>query len=59
MIQRLVDVVSKNGNLMLNIPVRGDGTIDDKEERVIDEITEWMRSQRRGAVRIPAVAGVR
>ena len=42
-IQRLVDVVSKNGNLMLNIPVRGDGTIDDKEERVIDEITEWMR----------------
>jgi len=41
-IQRLVDVVSKNGNLMLNIPVRGDGTIDDKEERVIDEITAWM-----------------
>ena len=42
-IQRMVDVVSKNGNLMLNVPVRGDGTIDDKEERVIDEITEWMR----------------
>ena len=42
-IQRLVDVVSKNGNLMLNVPVRGDGTIDDKEERVIDEITAWMR----------------
>ena len=42
-IQRLVDVVSKNGNLMLNIPVRGDGTIDEKEERVIDEITAWMQ----------------
>lgn len=41
-IQRLVDVVSKNGNLLLNIPVRGDGTIDDKEEAVIDGIAEWM-----------------
>jgi alpha-L-fucosidase len=40
-IQRLADVVSKNGNLMLNIPVRGDGTIDDKEEKVIDGITSW------------------
>jgi alpha-L-fucosidase len=41
-IQRLADVVSKNGNLLLNIPVRGDGTIDDKEERIVDGITAWM-----------------
>ena len=41
-IQRLADVVSKNGNLLLNIPVRGDGTIDDKEERIVDEIAAWM-----------------
>jgi alpha-L-fucosidase len=40
-IQRLADVVSKNGNLLLNIPVRGDGTIDDKEERIVDEIAAW------------------
>jgi len=40
-IQRLVDVVSKNGNLLLNIPVRGDGTIDDKEEAILDQITAW------------------
>ena len=41
-IQRLADVVSKNGNLMLNIPVRGDGTIDEKEEAILDDIARWM-----------------
>ena len=40
-IQRLADVVSKNGNLLLNIPVRGDGTIDDKEEAILDRIAAW------------------
>jgi alpha-L-fucosidase len=40
-IQRLADVVSKNGNLLLNIPVRGDGTIDDKEEAIVDAIAAW------------------
>lgn len=42
-VQRLADVVSKNGNLLLNIPVRGDGTIDDKEEAILDAITAWTR----------------
>jgi alpha-L-fucosidase len=45
-VQRLADVVSKNGNLLLNIPVRGDGTIDDKEEAIVDEIAAW--TQRNG-----------
>lgn len=40
-IQRLADVVSKNGNLLLNIPVRGDGSIDDKEEAIVDRIAAW------------------
>ena len=38
----LCDIVSKNGNLLLNIPVRGDGTIDDKEEVVLKGIADWM-----------------
>ncbi|OAN63849.1 alpha-L-fucosidase [Sphingomonas sp. TDK1] len=38
----LCDVVSKNGNLMLSVPMRGDGTIDEKEEAVVEGIAAWM-----------------
>lgn len=41
-IHMLVDVVSKNGNLLLNVPVKGDGSIDEKEIAVIEGITAWM-----------------
>ncbi len=40
--QILVDIVSKNGNLLLNIPVRGNGTIDEKELKIVQDITDWM-----------------
>ncbi len=40
--QLLIDIVSKNGNLLLNIPVRGDGSIDEKELKVVENITKWM-----------------
>jgi len=42
-IQRLCDVVSKNGNLLLSIPVRGDGTIDSEEQKIVTGITGWMK----------------
>jgi alpha-L-fucosidase len=41
-VQMLCDVVSKNGDLLLNIPIRGDGTIDDKEQAVLEGIGVWM-----------------
>jgi alpha-L-fucosidase len=41
-VQRLCDVVSKNGNLLLSIPVRGNGTIDSEEEKIVAGITRWM-----------------
>ena len=45
-IQTLCDIVSKNGNLLLNIPVRGDGTIDDDELKVVQGIGDWMAVNR-------------
>ena len=47
-VQILCNVVSKNGNLMLNIPVRGDGTIDEREERFVEGLIRWMDVNREG-----------
>ncbi len=41
-IQMLIDIVSKNGNLLLSVPVRGDGTIDADELAVVQGIADWM-----------------
>ena len=43
-IHMLVDVVSKNGNLMLNIPLRGDGSMDELERKIVEEIGIWMNA---------------
>lgn len=40
-VQRLCDVVSKNGNLMLSIPQRGDGSIDEEEEKILGDLAGW------------------
>lgn len=43
-IRMLVDIVSKNGNLLLNVPVRGDGTIDEEEVACLEGIASWMKA---------------
>jgi alpha-L-fucosidase len=41
-IDSLIDIVSKNGNYLLNLPQRGDGTLYPECEQVLDELTKWM-----------------
>jgi alpha-L-fucosidase len=41
-IDMLADIVSRNGNLMLNFPLPSRGTLDLEELNVLAEITKWM-----------------
>jgi alpha-L-fucosidase len=52
-IHMLIDVVSKNGNLLLSVPLRGDGSIDYKAREVVQGIGNWM------AVHKEAIIGTR
>jgi alpha-L-fucosidase len=40
-IHKLVDVVSKNGNLLLNVVQRPDGSIDPEVEKLLGELAAW------------------
>ena len=41
-IRMLVDIVSRNGNLMLSVPVRADGTIDGDEIDTVQGVGRWL-----------------
>lgn len=38
----LADVVSKNGNLLLNVGPKGDGSIPEEDVRILKEIGKWL-----------------
>jgi alpha-L-fucosidase len=41
-IDLLVDIVSKNGNLLLNFPLPNSGRLDPEEMKTLEGITQWM-----------------
>jgi alpha-L-fucosidase len=42
-VHQLADIVSKNGNLLLNIGPRSDGTIPDEVQQVLREVGGWLK----------------
>ena len=42
-VHELVDIVSKNGNLLLNIGPRSDGTIPDEVQQVLRSVGSWLQ----------------
>ena len=52
-VEMLVDIISKNGVMLLNVLQRPDGTIDDDAEWILDKLGEWF------AVNGEAVYGTR
>ncbi len=40
-IEMLVDIIAKNGNLLLNIPQKPDGTLDDECTFIVKEMAKW------------------
>lgn len=39
----LIDIVSKNGNMLLNVGPKGDGSIPEQDRRILKEIGAWLR----------------
>jgi alpha-L-fucosidase len=42
-VHQLVDIVSKNGNLLMNIGPRSDGTIPDEVQQVLLDVGGWLK----------------
>jgi alpha-L-fucosidase len=41
LVDKLVDIVSKNGNLLLNVTIKADGTLDEDCIKILEEMGEW------------------
>lgn len=40
-IDKFIDIISKNGNMLLNVPIRADGTLDEKTTTVLEGMGDW------------------
>lgn len=47
-VQLLVDIVSKNGNLLLNIGPKADGTVPAEQKQALLEVGEWLKTNGEG-----------
>ena len=47
-IHTLIDIVSKNGNLLLSVPLRGDGSPDTDAIAIVEGIADWMQINQEG-----------
>lgn len=58
-VELLVDIVAKNGSLLLNIPQLPDGSLDDECRHVLKELADWMEVRGEGIHGTPALPGRR
>lgn len=42
-IEMLIDIISKNGTMLLNVLQRPDGSIDDETEHILNELASWFK----------------
>ncbi len=47
-IDKFIDIVSKNGNLLLNLPPKADGSFDDATINILREMGKWNRQNGEG-----------
>ena len=40
-VDKIIDIVSKNGNMLLNIPIKADGTLDQEAKDLLIKVGEW------------------
>ena len=42
-VDQLIDIVSKNGNLLMNIPLRADGSLDQESVELLKGMGQWLK----------------